>query len=152
MTRLYFEDFAVGEIVEYGDSLVTAEAIVEFARQFDPQPFHLDDEAAKGSQAGGLIASGWHTAALLMRMSCEAFILNSASQGAPGMEQLAWVKSVRPGDRLHVRRATLSARGSRSRPEIGLIEFLFEVLNQDGDVVMTQKNVMFMGRRPETAS
>ena len=153
MKELYFEDFPAGEILEYGDCLVTAEAIVEFARQFDPQSFHLDDAAARGTQAGGLIASGWHTAALLMRMSCDEFVLRSASQGAPGMEELNWIKPVRPGDRLRARRTTLSARGSRSRPEIGLIEFLFEVLNQRREIVMTQKNVIFMGRRPaeETA-
>src|SRR5271155_2389822 len=100
MSELYFEDFPVGEIFEFGDCLVTAGAIVEFALQFDPQPFHLDAEAARQTQAGGLIASGWHTAALLMRMNCDAFVLHSASQGGPGVEELNWVKPVRPGDRL----------------------------------------------------
>jgi acyl dehydratase len=147
MALLYFEDFPPGEILEYGDRLVTAEEIVEFARQFDPQPFHLDEEAARGTQAGGLIASGWQTAALLMRMNCDAFVLRSASQGAPGVEELDWSKPVRPGDRLRVRRTTLSARASRSRPEIGLVEFLFEVLNQDRETVMTQKNVAMIARR-----
>ena len=122
-------------------------SIVEFARQFDPQPFHLDDAAARGTQAGGLIASGWQTASLLMRMNCNAFVLRMASQGAPGLEELNWVKPVRPGDRLRARRTTLSARVSRSRPEIGLVEFRIEVLNQDGATVMTQKNVAMMGRR-----
>jgi acyl dehydratase len=147
MALLYFEDFPPGEILEYGDRLVTAEEIVEFARQFDPQPFHLDEEAARGTQAGGLIASGWQTAALLMRMNCDAFVLRSASQGAPGVDELDWSKPVRPGDRLRVRRTTLSARASRSRPEIGLVEFLFEVLNQDRETVMTQKNVAMIARR-----
>ncbi len=147
MDRLYFEDFAPGEIVEYGDTPVTAEAIVEFARQFDPQPFHLDAEAARESVAGGLIASGWHTAAMLMRMSCDGFLNRSASQGGPGVEELNWLKPVRPGDRLHVRRTTLSARPSRSRPTVGLVEFLFEVLNQNGEPVMTQKNAAFILRR-----
>jgi acyl dehydratase len=147
MDLLHFEDFPPGEISEYGDHLVTAEAIVEFARKFDPQSFHLSEEGARGSQAGGLIASGWHTVALLMRMSCDAFILRSASQGAPGVEEIKWIKPVRPGDRLSVRRTTLSARPSRSRPEIGLVEFLFEALNQHGDVVMTQQNVLFVRRR-----
>lgn len=147
MDKLYFEDFSPGEIVEYGDTPVTAEAIVEFARQFDPQPFHLDAEAARESMAGELIASGWHTAAMLMRMSCDAFLNRSASQGGPGVEELAWSKPVRPGDRLHVRRTSLSVRASRSRPAVGLVEFLFEVLNQNGDVVMTQKNSVFFLRR-----
>jgi len=152
MTKLYFEDFPVGEILEYGDCLVTAEAIVEFARQFDPQPFHLDDDAARGTQAGGLIASGWQTASLLMRMNCDEFVLRSASQGAPGVEEIKWIKPVRPGDRLRVRRTTLSARASRSRPEIGLVGFLFEVLDQHRETVMTQKNVAFIGRRAAEAA
>src|ERR1700691_1939857 len=136
MSILYFEDFPVGEVVEFGDRLVTAEEIVEFARQFDPQPFHLDDAAARGTQAGGLIASGWQTAALLMRMNCDAFVLRSASQGAAGVEELNWLEPVRPGDRLRARRTTLSARVSGSRRGIGLVEFLFEVLNQDRETVM----------------
>jgi acyl dehydratase len=147
MDLLYFEDFPVGEILEYGDRLVTAEEIVGFASQFDPQPFHLDEAAARETQAGGLIASGWHTASLLMRMSCDAFVLRTASQGAPGMEELSWVKPVRPGDRLRARRTTLSARVSHSRPEIGLVGFQFEVINQDGETVMTQKNVIMISRR-----
>jgi acyl dehydratase len=147
MDLLYFEDFPVGEILEYGDRLVTAEEIVEFARQFDPQPFHLDDAAARGTQAGGLIASGWQTASLLMRMNCNAFVLRMASQGAPGLEELNWVKPVRPGDRLRARRTTLSARVSRSRPEIGLVGFQFAVINQDGETMLTQKNVMMISRR-----
>ena len=148
MSLLYFEDFPVGEIVEFGDRVVTAEEIVEFARQFDPQPFHLDDAAARGTQAGGLIASGWQTASLLMRMCCDEFVLRSSSRGSPGVGELNWVKPVRPGDRLRARRTTLSARVSRSRPEIGLVEFQLEVLNQHGATVMTQKNVAMMGRRP----
>jgi acyl dehydratase len=148
MDLLYFEDFPVGEVFEYGDRLVTAEEIVEFASQFDPQPFHLDDAAARGTQAGGLIASGWQTASLLMRMNCDAFVLRMASQGAPGLEELNWVKPVRPGDRLRARRTTLSARASRSRPEIGLVGFQFAVINQEGETVMTQKNVMMISRRP----
>ena len=147
MSLLYFEDFPPGEVSEYGDRLVTAEDIVEFARDFDPQPFHLDDEAGRETQAGGLIASGWHTAALLMRMNCDEFILRSASQGAPGTDEVNWLKPVRPGDRLRVRRKTLSARVSRSRPETGLVEMLFEVLNQNGEIVMTQKGTLFIGRR-----
>src|ERR1700691_851207 len=148
MSILYFEDFPVGEVVEFGDRLVTAEEIIEFARRFDPQPFHLDDAAARGTQAGGLIASGWQTAALLMRMNCDEFVLRVASQGAPGAEEVNWTRPVRPGDRLRVRRTTLSARASASRPGVGLVEFLFEVLNQDRETVMTQKNVAFIGRRP----
>jgi len=147
MDKLYFEDFPPGEVVEYGDMPVTAEAIVEFARQFDPQPFHLDEEAGRGTLAGGLIASGWHVAAMAMRMSCDAFVLRSASQGSPGVEAIDWLKPVRPGDRLRVRRTTLSARPSRSRPAIGIVESRWEILNQNGDIVMTQKGSAFIRRR-----
>ncbi len=147
MDKLYFEDFPPGEIVEYGDTPVTAEAIVEFAREFDPQPMHLDEGAAREAMMGGLIASGWHTAAMLMRMNCDAFIGRAASQGAPGVEELAWLKPVRPGDRLSARRTTLSARASRSRPAVGVVEFLFEVVNQNAEIVMTQKGAAFIARR-----
>ena len=147
MDLLHFEDFPPGEVREYGDRLVTAEEIVAFARQFDPQSFHLDAEAAKDSQIGGLIASGWHTASLLMRMNCDEFLLRSASQGAPGVDEVKWVKPVRPGERLRVRRTTLGARASKSRPELGLVECLFEVLSSDGEVRMTQRNSFFVRRR-----
>jgi len=152
MNLLYFEDFPVGEIKEYGDRLVTADEIVAFARRFDPQSFHLDAEAAKDSQAGGLIASGWHTASLLMRMNCDEFLLRSASQGAPGVDEVKWIKPVRPGECLRVRRTTLGARGSASRPEIGILEFLFEVLSASGETLMSQKNVMFIRRRSGEAA
>ena len=147
MDRLYFEDFPPGEIVEYGDMPVTAEAIEEFAREFDPQPFHLDSEAARETIAGGQIASGWHTAAMLTRMNCDEFLGRAASQGQPGVEELDWIKPVKPGDRLRARRATLSARPSRSRPALGVVEFLFEALNQNAEVVMTQKGAIFFRRR-----
>jgi acyl dehydratase len=149
---LYFEDFPVGEIFAFGDTLVTAEDIVEYAREWDPQPFHLDPEAAKASQIGELIASGWQTGCLTMRMLCDAYLLRSASEGAPGMEEMRWLKPVRPGDRLSVRRTTLGARTSRSRPGIGIVEFLFETLNQTGETVMTLKSASFMRQRPEAAA
>ena len=153
MDVLHFEDFPAGEVREYGDRLVTEAEIIAFARQFDPQSFHVDAEAAKDSQIGGLIASGWHTAALLMRMNCDEFLLRAASEGAPGVDEVKWVKPVRPGERLRVRRTTLSARVSQSRPELGIVEFLFEVLNADGEVRMTQRNSCFIRRRAaETAA
>jgi acyl dehydratase len=147
METLCFEDFQPGEIVEFGDYEVTAAEIVEFAREFDPQPFHLDAAAAADTFAGGLIASGWHTACILMRMICNGFLDRSTSQGGPGVEALEWTKPVRPGDRLRARRTTLSARALRSRPTVGLVEFQFEVFNQNEDVVMRQKNAIFFLRR-----
>ena len=151
MDILFFEDFAVGETIEYGATIVTADAIKEFARQFDPQVFHLDEAAALTTMTGGLIASGWHTAAMLMRMSCDHFLNRSSSQGAPGVDEISWAKPVRPGDMLSVRRTTLGARPSKSRPELGLVEFAFDVLNQVGDVVMTQRNTLLFRRRPALA-
>jgi acyl dehydratase len=148
MDLLYFEDFPLGEIVEYGDRTVTAEEIVEFAREFDPQPFHLDEAAARETAAGGLCASGWHSAALMMRINCDAFFLHAAAQGSPGIESIDWLRPVRPGDRLSVRRTTLSARTSRSRPDIGVFEMRFELLNQNREVVMRQQGPLFMRRRP----
>ena len=148
MDRLYFEDFPVGEVVEFGDRGVTAEEIVEFAREFDPQPFHLDEAAARETVAGGLIASGWHSAALMMRINCDAFLLHAAAQGSPGIESIDWLKPVRPGDRLSVRRTTIGARISRSRPDVGVFEMRFELLNQNREVAMRQQGPLFIRRRP----
>ena len=144
---LHFEDFVVGEVARYGDQLVTAQEIIAFAKKYDPQPFHVDAEAAKHSQAGGLIASGWHTGVMLMRMNCDEFLLRAASEGGPGAEEVSWLKPVRPGDRLGVRRTILAARPSRSRATLGIVEFLFEVVNQNDEVVMRQRNAGFLRRR-----
>lgn len=148
MSLLFFEDFPAGEVIEFGDREVIAEEIIAFARQFDPQPFHLSEEAGRASVAGGLIASGWHTASMMMRVICDQMLPNAAGQGSPGMETIDWLKPVRPGDRLKVRRTTLSARTSRSRPELGVIEARFELINQNREVVMTQQGSMFFRRRP----
>jgi acyl dehydratase len=143
--RLYFEDFPAGEVAEYGGVEVSAEAIVAFAREFDPQPFHVDAEAAKAA-TGGLIASGWHTAALLLRMNCDAFLMRVAIREETGVEEVRWARPVRPGDRLHVRRTTVSPRA-----ESGEVEFLFEVVNQEGAVAMTQRSVLRLLRREGAA-
>ena len=153
MDRLYFEDFTPGEVLEFGDAEVTAAEIVEFASEFDPQIFHLDAEAARDTFAGGLIASGWHTASLLMRMMCDGFLNRSASQGGPGVDELEWTKPVRPGDRLRARGAILSARALSSRPTLGVVAFEFEVFNQNAELVMRQKNsIFFLRRSPGEAS
>ena len=147
---LYFEDFPVGEVIVFGDKLVSAQEIIAFATEWDPQPFHVDAEAAKASQIGELIASGWHTGAMLMRMMCDAYLLDSASEGSPGIEEMRWQKPVRPGDRLTVRRTTLSARASRSRPAIGIVGLQFDVNNQHGETALLLKTSSFLRRRPET--
>ena len=148
MSLLYFEDFPLGEIVQYGDIEVSAARIKAFAEQFDPQPFHIDEAAARATMTGGLIASGWHTAAMLMRVNYDNFLNRSTSQGSPGIAEVNWFKPVRPGDRLSVRRTTVGARPSASRPELGIVDFTFEVLNQLGEVVMNQKNIILFTRRP----
>ncbi|SFK73993.1 MaoC family dehydratase [Methylocapsa palsarum] len=147
MDLTFYEDVAVGETIEFGGLDVTKQEILDFAGKFDPQPFHLDEAAAKGSMLKGLAASGWHTAAMTMRMSYDGFIKNSASMGAPGVDELTWRQPVRPGDRLVGRRSVLGKRLSRSRPEMGIVQNVIEVFNQIGQTVMTQKNPFLIARR-----
>ncbi len=135
MTK-YFDDFVVGEVIELGSVKVTEEAIIEFARQFDPQSFHVDPIAAKESTFGGLIASGWHTCALYMRLMCDGMLGDSSSQGSPGMEELRWLAPVRPADMLAARFTVLEARRSSTKPHRGTVTFRSEMLNQDGEVVL----------------
>jgi len=141
---LYFEDFPLGEVVEYGGIDVSVDEIIAFASEFDPQPFHTDEEAARAA-TGGLIASGWHTSALLLRMNCEAFLMRAAILEEAGVEEVRWQLPVRPRDRLHVRRQTLA---SRSRASAGEVEFLYEVINQNGLAAMIQRSVLLLKQRP----
>lgn len=135
----YFEDYQVGEVVEFGDHLVTTEEIVEFARRYDPQSFHVDEAAAAQSNYGGLIASGWMTASVMMRMLVDHFISRVASMGSPGVDELRWLRPVRPGDRLRVRVTVLEVRRSQTKPDRGAVLSLDEVVNQDDEVVMSVK-------------
>jgi acyl dehydratase len=144
---LYYEDFPPGEVAEYGGIDVTADEIVAFARDFDPQPFHTDEEAAR-VLTGGLIASGWHTCAFLLRTNCDAFLARAAIIEEAGIEEVRWERPVRPGDRLHVRRRTL-ARRTREEGS-GEIEFLYEAVDQNGAVAMTQRSLILIERRPRT--
>jgi len=143
---LYFEDFPLGEMVEYGAVDVSTADIVAFAREFDPQPYHTDEEAGR-AMTGGLIASGWHTSALLLRMNCEAFLMRAAILEEAGVEEVRWQQPVRPGDQLHVRRHTLA---KRPRESAGEIEFLYEVVNQDGAAAMIQRSVLLIKPRPQS--
>jgi acyl dehydratase len=145
---LYFEDFPLGEVVEYGRVDVSVDEIIAFAREFDPQPFHTDKEAAAAA-TGGLIASGWHTSALLLRMNCEAFLMRAAILEEAGVEEVRWQQPVRPGDRLHVRRQTLACRSREGRTRAGEVEFLYEVVNQNGVAAMTQRSVLLLKQRPQ---
>lgn len=145
--RIYWEDFPVGSVREFGGVTVTKEATVAFAREFDPQPFHVDEEAARQSMFGRLVASGWHTCSLAMRMMCDAYLLESSSMGSPGLENLKWLKPVYPGDTLRVKLRVVDARPSASRPQVGLVRSAWEVLNQRDEVVLTMDGWNMFGRR-----
>ena len=151
----HWEDCPVGSVLEFGGVTVTKEEILRFARQFDPQPFHVDEEAARRSPFGGLIASGWHTASIAMRMWCDAFLLQSASAGSPGVDKLQWKKPVRPGDTLRMRVTVVEARPLASKPDLGLVRSRWEVLNQADELVMHMEGLGLLLRRnaaPPTAS
>ena len=148
MKKIHFEDFKVGQVIELGSCTVSKDEIIAFARKFDPQPFHIDEAAAERSIYGGLIASGMHTCSIFMRLLYDGLLSRAASMGAPGQDELRWIKPVRPGD-------TLSASGlveelipSRSKPDRGLIRTTYEVFNQDGDKVMTLRGIGMFEKRP----
>jgi len=143
----HWEDFQVGEVVEVGPVTVTEEEIVEFATRFDPQPFHIDPEAAKQSMFGGLIASGWHTIALFMGMFVRGVLLDSASLGSPGVDEIRWTAPVRPGDTLVGRSTVSDVQPSSTDPRRGTVFTTNEVFNQDGVLVMSFKARGFFARR-----
>jgi acyl dehydratase len=147
MPDLHFEDFEPGQVYELGTRLVTESDIVAFGREWDPQPFHVDPEAAKESVFGGLIASGWQTGAMWMRMYVDT-MLGSAARGSPGIEELRWLAPVRPGDTLSGRLTVLEATPSAKRPDRGTIRIRGEMANQDGVVVMSMTSRGHFGRRP----
>ena len=144
----YFEDLAPGTVLEFGDAEMTAEAIIEFATQFDPQPFHLDPEAAKHSLFGGLCASGWHTASVMMRLWVDNYLSPETSLGSPGVDEVRWHRPVFPGDRLRCRIEILDATPSRSKPFMGTVRSKCQVLNQNSDVVMSLNGIGFFRRKP----
>ena len=135
----WLEDFVAGAIYEFGRIEVTEADIIDFARRFDPQPMHVDLEAAARGHFGGLIASGWHTAGLMMRLFVDHFLPGRASLASPGIDELRWMHPVRPGDVLRLRVSVLEATRSRSKPDRGMLRTLIEVLNQNGDAVMSLK-------------
>jgi acyl dehydratase len=143
-----FEDFEPGQVYELGSRAVTEEEIVDFARRFDPQPFHVDPEAAGESVFGGLIASGWHTGAMWMRLYVDSMLEGSAARGSPGIEELRWLAPVRPGDTLSGRLTVLEVTPSSTRPDRGTIRIRGEMVNQDGVTVMAMTSRGHFGRRP----
>lgn len=152
MPKRYFEDFTPGLVIETGPRLVTREEIVAFSAEFDPQPMHLDEEAARASILGGLAASGWHTCCLMMRMACDGYVLNSSSMGAPGVDEVKWLKPLRPGTNITLRTTVLDNRVSSSRPEMGFVKVQMEILDDDRTPIMTLLTSVIMGRRATEAA
>lgn len=135
MAQLVFADFPVGRRFDFRSRTLTADEIVAFASEFDPQPMHIDEAAGRTSILGGLSASGWHTSAIMMRMLCDSYIDRTAAEGSPGVESMEWRKPVLAGDTLSGHVTVTEARLSRSRPEIGIVRFVAEVTNQRGETV-----------------
>jgi acyl dehydratase len=147
--KYYWEDFYPGQVLETGGYSLSEEEIIEFARKYDPQPFHIDSEKAKQTFFGELIASGWQTASICMRMICDLYLIEAASLGSPGVDELRWVKPVRPGDTLRLKSTVLETRASSSRPDMGTVRSRSEVYNQHGELVMHMSGVsMFRRRNP----
>ena len=140
----YFEDCTPGAIYEFGSKEVNETEVIDFARRFDPQLFHTDPEWAKQSPFGGIIASGWHTGGMMMQMHTDHFLTKETSLPSPGMDELRWLRPVRPGDRLSVRVTIIDAKRSRSKPDRGAVRLWIEVLNQDREVVMHVKTIYML--------
>jgi acyl dehydratase len=151
MTERYFEDFAVGQIFNSGRRRVDKEQILAFAREFDPQPYHLDDEAARKSAFRGLVASGWHTAALTMRLMVDGEFKPAGGILGVGFDELSWPRPVRPGDELHAKSEVLEVRPSKSRPDRGLIKVQTTTLNQNDEAVQIFTANLIVPRRSTAA-
>ena len=145
--RICYEDFEVGSVRVFGPRLVTREEIIEFASEFDPQPMHLDEEAAKKSMLKGLSSSGWHTCAIMMRMLYDGFLHESSSLGGPGVDEARWIRPVRPGDQLTMHMACLEKREMKSRPHVGIVRHKMEMKNQNGETVMDMTWPGMFGKR-----
>lgn len=147
MPKYHWEDFKAGDVAVYGPRLVTREEIVAFAAEFDPQPMHLDEAAGSASLLGGLAGSGWHSCALMMRMMADGFLLDSTSMGAPGVEEVRWLKPLRPGTQVRLRVTVLDSRASKSRPEMGLTRIRYDLIDETEAVITTMTSTMMLGRR-----
>lgn len=144
----WFEDYEPGSVHEFGSIQVTEDDILDFGRRFDPQLFHTDREAAAATEYGGLIASGWHTAGMMMRLYSDHYLSTASTLVSPGVDELRWLAPVRPGDELSIRVTVVDARRSRSRPDRGIVRSAVEVLNQRREVVMTVTAINFILVRP----
>jgi acyl dehydratase len=143
----YFEDYTAGHVYELGTVTVSEAEIIDFARQFDPQYFHIDPEKAKNSRFGGIIASGWHTIGVTMRLYVDHYLSHVASLASPGIDEIRWPNPVRPGDILKVRVSVLEARPSRSKPDRGVVRARIEAINQRDEQVLSMIGISILGRR-----
>jgi acyl dehydratase len=149
VSTLHYEDFPVGRVFALGPYAVTREEVIAFAREFDPQPFHMDEKAARETILGGLSASGWHSCAMLMRMMCEAYLARAASLGSNGIAEVKWLKPVHAGETLTGTMTVLARRVSAKRPAMGILECRWELFNEKGEKKLEQTGIHFMGvRRP----
>ena len=151
ITDRYLDDYVEGDVHSFGTIAVEEDEVIAFAKRFDPQTIHTDPEAAKNGPFGGLIASGWHTAGLMMRLYAAHYLTHVASLASPGLDELRWLKPVRPGDTLSVRVTVLKAVASKSKPDRGAVTSFVEVINQAGEIVMTFRVVNIIGKRPPVA-
>ena len=150
--KYYWEDLQPGTMLDLGSISATVEEIKEFAEQFDPQPFHIDEAAGKRSIFGNLCASGWHTCAMAMKLTVENFLNESSSMGSPGLESLRWLKPVYPDDALRLQHTILESRPLRTRADTGLVRSMWEMFNQNGDKVLQMEGYgMFRRRTPASA-
>ncbi|MGW3964177.1 MaoC family dehydratase [Amycolatopsis sp. NPDC005003] len=147
LDQRYFEDYVPGSTYEFGSVSVTEAQIVEFAKEYDPQPFHVDPVAAADGPFGGIIASGWHTAALMMRLFAQHYLSSVASLGGPGVDELRWLRPVRPDDRLHLRVTVVDSKASNSKPDRGLVRTLAELVDDAGEPVFRVTVLNFLRRR-----
>jgi acyl dehydratase len=145
--QLHWEDFTPGRVFEHGPRRLPRDEMIAFAREFDPQPMHIDEAAARQSMLGGLAASGWYICCIMMRMAVDAFAGRSSSMGAPGVDEVRWLKPVHPDDELTLRATVLETRVSKSRPEMGFVRFEFELFNARNERVMSLFSSMMMQRR-----
>lgn len=140
-TLLSYSDFPLGRAFKLGPRLITQQEMIDFAAKYDPQPFHIDPSSKEAQDVGGLIASGWHTCAIVMRLMCDSYLLNSASQGSGGLDEVRWLKPVRPGDVLSGTATVADRRRSSSRPNLGILTFEYAMHNQHGDDVISIKGM-----------
>jgi acyl dehydratase len=151
MTTIHLDDLAPGQVYPLGRRTLSRDEIVAFARDWDPQPFHLDEEAGAASLYGGLIASGWHTVCVFMRLFADGLLSRAAALGSPGVDEVRWLRPVRPGDTLEGRIEILEVKPSRSRPDRGSVRARCVMTNQDGDEVLTMQPVLLFRRRRSEA-